>query len=530
MEESAYNLPWILCILPRFDCVINPAHSNSSNIEAWFAYVRMHKADSPTRYGALVGSRDMTKASQALKNNKAYDAADAGEEEKRKIIGPSEFIKFHNAREKTMQDMVGQYHSKIAHGENDPIGAFSPNRLDIAHSTKLSEFEKDPLIRLSSKTLTNGYMAALLKEEKFMQWIRLSIDTSNEEWFRNLLDDTSVAFLKKIDTVCQRMQDKIFEITVKSLMTRKSENVSFEYDLHKYHSSPKFAKLYKSLLPEQLTGNHGCCVMLFLALSRIHSEWMKDALTDSRKQRNPELFCKQTTTSITPTEENSEVNRFVGWAIFSALKKFKTGKESREKNDCVALLSSMLMREREMDDEYLNKYYDSHMSLLNRGGLTLVNKHFFEWGKSMMRIIRASFDEETINRDPQHAFEKSKKDVMGNKSLKSQFVLLCQNNAVANKVYDVFLSKTIHARFAVVFRRWKEKNVKSKHGKVALRTALKVKSSKSKKSIKSTQQPGNTTTAIETSKKRKEDEVVAPPDSNNCAKRAKHCTDNGVSG
>ena len=105
-----------------------------------------------------------------------------------------------------------------------------------------------------------------------------------------------------------------------------------------------------------------------------------------------------------------------------------------------------------------------------------------------------------------------------------------QNNAVANKVYDVFLSKTIHARFAVVFRRWKEKNVKSKHGKVALRTALKVKSSKSKKSIKSTQQPGNTTTTIETSKKRKEDEVVAPPDSNNCAKRAKHCTDNGGSG
>ena len=28
-----------------------------------------------------------------------------------------------------------------------------------------------------------------------------------------------------------------------------------------------------------------------------------------------------------------------------------------------------------MDDDYLNKYYDSHMCVLNRGGLTLVNKH-----------------------------------------------------------------------------------------------------------------------------------------------------------
>ena len=60
------------------------------------------------------------------------------------------------------------------------------------------------------------------------------------------------------------------------------------------------------------------------------------------------------------------------------MKKFKSGNETREKNECIDLLSSMFMREREMDDEYLKKYYDAHMSLLNKGGLTLVNKHYFE--------------------------------------------------------------------------------------------------------------------------------------------------------
>ena len=52
-------------------------------------------------------------------------------------------------------------------------------------------------------------------------------------------------------------------------------------------------------------------------------------------------------------EENSEVNRFVGWSLFSLMKKFS---DKDEDVDCVKLLSSMIFRERQMDDEYLNKY------------------------------------------------------------------------------------------------------------------------------------------------------------------------------
>ena len=53
---------------------------------------------------------------------------------------------------------------------------------------------------------------------------------------------------------------------------------------------------------------------------------------------------------------------------------------------------------------------------------------------------------------------------------------LCKKNLIGNtktreEVYGVFLTKTIHARCAVVFCLWKEKHV-HKHG-VALRTKLK---------------------------------------------------------
>ena len=48
---------------------ISPAHSNSSNIEAWFAFIRMSNGDLASQYAPLVANRDMIKAIQSLRNN-----------------------------------------------------------------------------------------------------------------------------------------------------------------------------------------------------------------------------------------------------------------------------------------------------------------------------------------------------------------------------------------------------------------------------------------------------------------------------
>ena len=69
----------------------------------------------------------------------------------------------------------------------------------------------------------------------------------------------------------------------------------------------------------------------------------------------------------------------------------------------------MMMREREIGDEYIEKYYDSHIALLNRGGLTLVNKRFFEWGKILLSKIRSAYNLDAMERDPKNAFHNSKK-------------------------------------------------------------------------------------------------------------------------
>ena len=59
------------------------------------------------------------------------------------------------------------------------------------------------------------------------------------------------------------------------------------------------------------------------------------------------------------------------------------------------------------------------------------------------------------------------------------FIMLCQGlhphmklfDAAVKKMYDIFLTKTIHAQFDIVFRQWKEASVKI-HGQVVFQTKL----------------------------------------------------------
>ena len=97
-----------------------------------------------------------------------------------------------------------------------------------------------------------------------------------------------------------------------------------------------------------------------------------------------------------------------------------------------------------------------------------------------------------MNRDPKNAFHKLKTRIMEDRGQKNHFIALCNRcslcTVTASEVYDMFLQKTIHTRFAVMFCIWKEANVK-KNGQVAFRTKLKaqsaVNSDKKKRNIES---------------------------------------------
>ena len=474
---------------------VSTAHDNSSGLEAWFGTVRNSKADSTTRHQYFVANKVMRKANVDValgqNRNKMYSAGDVGELHAGKDIGPSEFIKYHSGRENRMSERIVKYDSeKTYKNKITPVPAFS-SEVNKQVPTELHDFEIDVLKRLSSKQLSEGYLVELMNQEFFRQWMRLSLDAPSGEWFSHFFEDTlEVGGAEQFEQACQAIQNILFDITVKSLRQRNDDQNSFEYDLHQYFMLEEFALLCWNQLPGRLSNTHPGCVMLFLSLVRMHLVWLKDALFDSRKQRNPELFFKPTTRCLTPEEENSEVNRFLGWSIFSSMKKYT--KDSTEHVSCKKILSSMMVRERNIDDDYLSKYYDSHMALLNRGGLTLVHKTFFEWGKSLLSTIRNNFSVDDLERDPKNAFSKSKAKVMDDQRLWSWFMALCRRQSlcteIASEVYTVFLLKTIHARFFVVFRHWKEANVK-RNGQVAFRIKLKAQNSAKSKASKASSTP-----------------------------------------
>ncbi|KAL7524370.1 hypothetical protein ACHAXR_000548, partial [Thalassiosira sp. AJA248-18] len=249
-----------------------------------------------------------------------YSAGDIGELSTGKYMGPSEIIKYHAGREQQMMDQIKKYDSDKTHN----VGitpAFSQEGRSFLPIT-LQDFEKDVLDMMLSKSLANGYLAELMNDNYFRQWMRLSIGTSTGAWFQHLLEDTlKVGGATQFGEVCQLIQNKLFDMTVEALRKRNNDEQSFEYDLHQFHRSDDFALLCNQL-PGRLEDSHPGCVMLCLTLARMHSSWLTDALFDVRRKRNPELFQKKTNYALSPAEENSEVNRFLGWAIFSSMKKY----------------------------------------------------------------------------------------------------------------------------------------------------------------------------------------------------------------
>ena len=104
----------------------------------------------------------------------------------------------------------------------------------------------------------------------------------------------------------------------------------------------------------------------------------------------------------------------------------------------------------------------------------------------MLHLVRASFTEETIHRNPKRGFAIGKEAVVGNLALRQHFKALCRKHHFQalcsdNKdtdlasiaVYSVVVGKIVHSRFAVPFLLFKMKHIKPK-AKIALRNTLKV--------------------------------------------------------
>ena len=454
---------------------MSPAHANSSVIEAWFSLVRSSRQDSASGYCAFVKNVQMRNATKALEGNNAYSADDVGDISIGEEADIRDLIRQQSSREKEKDRRLSQFKGSRLGASIEGSDAFSIDE-NGARLPKSSESEVEVLKLLTATRLPNGYIDELTKDDTFHQWLRLSIGNETDAWFQELLRSTqNAAGSASFDLACQRVMDKLLRITAELMTKRQSLTLSFEAQVHNFFKSSDYDDICTEYLPASLSESHPGCMLLGLMLSKLYKDWLTSALEEARRSRNPELFATKQASDLSVAEENNEVNTFVGWSIFSALKKY--AEVSGEDNESKRLLLSMIMLEEDADEEYISKYYDKNMSMMNCGGLTLVSKYFFEWGKAAMKNIRNSFTHDQLTKNLRTSFRDGKRRVLENKYIHHKFVTLCQSSPMLfqqgaiDEVYRIILQKMVHSRFAVVFRRWKEKHCQ-KHD-VSLRSKLK---------------------------------------------------------
>eukprot|EP00986_Skeletonema_menzelii_P020755 scaffold32210_cov114-Skeletonema_menzelii.AAC.1 len=458
---------------------VSPAHSNSSVIEAWFSLVRMARQDDGARYLAYATNRQMVNAQNALKKNrnKMYCEDDVGDVSTGKDVGIPELIKFKKDREMRKDSLIKGYEKNRVRESTIQTDKFSMTA-EEASLPGSSNQEQEVLRILTTLKLPNGYMARLTELATFHQWVRLCLDNNDVgQWFDELFRLTSTQEGSiQFNAGCRAIQDKLLQLAARCMRNRTDNNTSFEAAAHNFYKSEEFDVMCGDNLPGNLGKSHPGCVLLGLMLAELLVKWLALALRMFRQTINPELFRKKQN-ALTSAEENNEVNSFLGWSIFSATKKFVNADEKGSETECKELLRTMSISEADADEAYLATYYDTNMSMLNHGGLTLVSKEFFEWGKLTMQSIRDAFTMDHIKSAPRSCFNDRKKYVLQNKSIRSSFFISCQSSPLSfsaktiSTVYDIIVPKMIHARFAVVFRQWKQLHCR-KH-EVSLRTKLK---------------------------------------------------------
>jgi hypothetical protein len=197
---------------------------------------------------------------------------------------------------------------------------------------------------------------------------------------------------------------------------------------------------------------------------------------------------------ITEDEEKREVDGFLGYAISEIRehwRKIHTKKLHEDDDD--AFLSSVVeyldtMRcfhvDVVLDDEYMELCYSISHQMVNKGGLTLVSKDYFQFGKSLMAEIRRSFSCETAQSNDR--MKKAYDALVANKELREQFVAVGhQRSSVGREVkldiYKELVTKAFNARVAVEVNKMEQKRT-ARHvegtADTSFRTMLKVQTKK----------------------------------------------------
>ena len=315
---------------------------------------------------------------------------------------------------------------------------------------------------LEARLLNGGFVQLLLSDPTFVGFSKQSIDTTREPFFKKIVSRDFVS-QEQFDLGCQRIVDHLYIALDTAVDIKCTANYRRYYHAHilRISTTENITLLMKS----HVVGLDDSLGMAILY----------QVLSNSMLKYIPKIFISKFPPRADPLIANdwkiaqaTEMNRFVGWALYDVRTKTRKRKRNGMIDECEAdsiltLLKVMSAFEHEIVDneDYLNKYYAPIDRIYNEGWLTLVSPKFADLGHKVLISIVEHIDVDTVMSERENcvknAREKINEDVKNH--LMRTFLELTEDMDILEETrINLFLKlvrKTVNCRVGALIRYYK---------------------------------------------------------------------------
>ena len=463
-------------------------HSNQSSLEKLFSGARGCRRDSATTYHKYVTAASWKGKEKMPDNNPMYPNSLVADETQAltKITGHQDEM-----RDNKLKEMVAV--SLTRGTAQQPVRYFSS--AFVAGLT--DENEKKLAAYLNANPSNKHSHLSMLERPDFRGIALISIGGPLEPWFNalcSLSPEESLVF----DSDIQRINEMLFTVYAQTMAHKKTSSALVKFHKTIYEYIIRNAG-NRSLLSLDSLKSQGATAHVVLTLSRLFWEKLLDIqneIVESSQER--QLFTGGPSVK-------GEVNRFVGWAMFSLHRKFikeqelewGRGNDDTKWDEKIAFMKDMriLHHEAILLPDYMANCYEPLDILSNMGGLTLVSPEYFNFGNKIMKLVAEAVDVKKFKNLGNECIKKGRKLVTENTEVREQFMECSKNSSLPEEekkeIYNELIDKICNAKFGSVVRDYKDKNI-SRQGKktsdMALRSELKA-TEKAKRNKAAKQQP-----------------------------------------
>jgi hypothetical protein len=308
---------------------------------------------------------------------------------------------------------------------------------------------------------SRGFVGLLLGDDDFTESMKSAVYTSHAAWFDKLLELDEHDEIK-FNTSCDMILSILYRMVHDAAKARNKQVIN-SYHYQVYHLIVQRDglggndwKAIEELLPTTLLFDKLPVCLIILHFSDLVLTWMRASILSLYKTqpaRQDEQLA--TTTSGRPKDEDLKklVNRFLGWAVFSLTRNWE--KDYGENEAKIAVLESMHVYEHEavLDSEYMENCYAMADQLRNRGGLCLISKQFFDFGREFMTAI-TNLNVKSFELEGNDAIEDAFNDILNSTYLSGIFIRECRRTFEETDIGDHDLLFIYQELFRKAFHAW----------------------------------------------------------------------------